>query len=277
MSLLLVTALASLQGLSEFLPVSSSGHLRLLGAAFGLAEPQTFTDVMLHLGTLVAVLAVYGRDVLRLATGTLRVVAGRSRGREDTDALRLLLWLVLASIPAALLGVLGGDWMEAHLASPWLVGIFLGANGLVLFVAGRNTSPEEGGRPLSGIGWRLALLIGLAQAFALLRGVSRSGVTISAALLLGVRREDAARFSFLLSLPAVGGAAVLEMRGALAGAAPMPATEVLVTGVVVAALVGWLALRLLLRFVRSGRLRPFAWYCWVLGLVAVGGSVGGLW
>ena len=275
MGLLLILALAVLQGLTEFLPVSSSGHLRLLQAAFGVEDPQTAVDVVLHLGTLVAVLAVYGRDVLRILASLGRSfgLLGRGQARDlltrEPDT-RLALLILAGSVPAGLLGVLAGSTLEARLTNPALVGVFLLVNGAVLMVGGRSKvgRGENPGRPLHALRWRDALLIGLAQSFALLRGISRSGSTISAGLLSGVSREDAARFSFLLSLPAIGGAAVLELRhlDAAAGPGPLP----LLAGAATAALVGWLALRLLIRLVRRGRLEHFAWYCWALGLTALG-------
>lgn len=274
MTLLLVLLLAVLQGLTEFLPVSSSGHLRLLQAAFDLEDPQTAVDVVLHVGTLVAVCLVYRADLIRVLQSVFRSggrllrgeAAGTLAAEPDT---RLALLLIVGTIPAGLLGVLAGGLLESHLTGTLFVGVFLIGNGFILMLGGRTpvARGEEEGRPIEELGIRDALLVGMAQAFALLRGISRSGTTISAALLLGIRREDAARFSFLLSVPAILGAAVLELRHLEPGEGP--GALALAAGAAVAAVVGWGALRLLLHLVRNGRLDRFAWYCWALGLTAI--------
>ena len=282
MGLWLILALATLQGLTEFLPVSSSGHLRLLEAAFGVAEPQTLFDVTLHLGTLAAVFVVYRREVGQILTSLGRSAVRLARGRTagllaDEPDTRLALLLLLGSVPAGLVGVLLGSFLEAHVTSTLSVGGLLILTGALLILGGRTRVGRglDEGRPLRELTVRDALVIGAFQAVALLRGVSRSGSTISAALLRGVRREDAARFSFLLSIPAIAGAAVLEMRHV--GADGGPAAWMLLAGAATAAVVGWIALRILLRVVRAGHLEHFAWYCGALGLAAIVASVAGWW
>ena len=281
MTLLLLLFLAVLQGLTEFLPVSSSGHLRLLQAAFGVEDPQTLVDVTLHLGTLAAVIAVYWRDLLHIVGSVFRslrrVVRGRRRDLlRDEPHTRLALLLLLGSVPAAVLGVLLGGVLEANLTSPSFVGLFLLVNGCLLALGGRTrvARGDDRGRPLSQLRATDALVIGCAQAFALLRGISRSGTTISAGLLRGIRRDDAARFSFLLAVPAISGAAVLELRHV--GVAGAPPVVSLALAAVAAGFVGWAALRFLLRVVRAGRLDRFAWYCWGLGAVALTAALLGL-
>ncbi len=275
-TLSLILLLAVIQGLTEFLPVSSSGHLRLLQAAFGVEDPQTFVDIVLHVGTLVAVLAVYGRDVLRMLASLGRSIGRLARGRssgllEEEPDTRLALLILLGSVPAAVVGLLAGGVLERHLTDPVLVGSFLVLNGVILMVGGRSRvgRGDDTGRCLEDLRWRDALYVGLAQSFALLRGISRSGSTISAGLLIGVCREDAARFSFLLSLPAIAGAAVLELRHL--GETEIAAPGALVAGAATAAVVGWLALLVLIRLVKRGRLEHFAWYCWALGAAAIVG------
>ncbi len=274
MALGLILLLAVLQGVTEFLPVSSSGHLRLMQAVFGISDPQTLVDVMLHLGTLVAVILVYRREVARIlkslvrSAGHLRSAGHRGLLQKEPET-RLALLLLLGTVPAALVGLSLGATMERALTAPHLVGLFLLLNGTVLFVAGRSRAAqgERPGRRLHELTPRDALIIGVAQSFALLRGISRSGSTISVALLCGVEREDAARFSFLLSIPAILGAATLELRHLERGEGA--ALSALVLGALAAAVVGWLALKALLQVVRRGRLAGFAWYCWGVGLLAI--------
>ena len=246
--------LGVVQGLTEFLPISSSGHLRLLSAAFGLAEPQTLFDVCVHAGTLGAVLAVFGREVLWVLRG---LVAGL-RQRTLVPGARMALLIVAATIPAAIVGIAVGGIMEARLTTPLIVSCLMIVNGFIL-MGGRGLG--ESGSTLEELEWRQAMLIGLAQSVALLRGISRSGTTITAALGLGVRRDAAASFSFLLSIPAIGGALLLELRHGMNGAPG----ALLVAGAITSAVSGYLALKVLLRVVNRGRLHLFAWYCWAVG------------
>lgn len=239
-------ALAAIQGLTEFLPVSSSGHLALASAFMNIPAGSMAFEVVLHLGTLVAVLLVYGRDLLSIAVG---VVSGRRESRLTA------LSLIVASVPAGIAGVFLSDRIEAVFGMPLVVSILLLLTGTVLFLT--RFSPRGEGEP----GIRRGLFIGFFQALAVLPGVSRSGLTISAGLFKGVGRASAARFSFLLSVPAILGAAVLEL----------PKAEwntpigVLAAGFAVSALVGYGALKVLLRFVSAGAIHRFCWYCWAIG------------
>lgn len=238
--------LAVIQGLTEFLPVSSSGHLALASAFMNVPVGSMAFEVVLHLGTLVAVLLVYGKDLLALAGGVVR-------GRRESMA--VLFSLAVASIPAGIAGVFLSDSIEEVFGMPLTVSLLLILTGTVLFLT--RFSPRGEGAPGVGKGF----FIGLFQALAVLPGVSRSGMTISAGLFKGVDRAEAARFSFLLAIPAILGAAVLEL----------PEAEwdtpfgVLFAGFAVSALVGYGALRVLLRFVSAGALHRFCWYCWALG------------
>ncbi len=265
-----ILALAVVQGLTEFLPVSSSGHLRLVSALFGEQQAQTQLDVTLHLGTLVAVSWVYRRDLVAmlgsLGRAGTRVVRGRTAGlMADEPETRLASLILVGSVPAGAVGLLLGGVLEAHLSSPLTVGVMLLVTAALLVAGGRSPVGRgaEQGRPISALRCRDALVIGLAQSLALFRGISRSGATISAAMLIGVRRDDAARFSFLLSIPVIALSTALEaVRAGGAGPAPW----MLAVGALVAAIVGWLALRLVIRVVRAGRLDHFAWYCAAVGI-----------
>ncbi len=255
--ILALLILAVLQGLTEFLPVSSSGHLVIAKHFFGLRESGgVVVEVALHVGTLGAVLAVYGRDLVAL----LREAMG---GRP-----RYLLLLILGSVPAGLVGILAMDFLEGLFDEPRVAAGGLLVTSALLLVSDlerrrreRNAPvPAELGRSVNTLD---AVFIGCAQALAICPGVSRAGATIAAGLLRGLDAVAAARFSFLLSLPAVGGAALLEARHL--DSLPPGTAAPLAIAVVVSGLVGFLSLRLLLVALARGAFRWFALYCAILG------------
>jgi len=252
MTALRAALLGILQGLGEFLPISSSGHLIVVPYLMGWPDSGLAFDVALHLGTLAAVGFAFWRDWLRLLSGGWR---GLRSGRPlaDPDA-RLLVYLALASVPGALAGLLLDDWAETVFRSPALVALMMAAMGVVLWLADRRAGGPQGGEVVS---LRDALLIGLAQALAIVPGTSRSGATISMALFLGHRREAAARFSFLLALPITAGAALVKVPDLVKGGADLGPVLV---GMLTAAVSGFLAIRLLLRLVRTRTYAPFVVY-----------------
>lgn len=264
--------LGLVQGLTEFLPVSSSGHLVLAHHALGLNEPALFTEVMLHAGTLVAVLAAFSRDLIGLglsgATGAARLARGVPPKKiwADDPGFRLLIMIALATVPVGIAGFLGKHSLEALGGYPAVVGAILIVNGLMLLASRRLAG---GPMELERVVLFAAVGVGVLQVLALLPGISRSGVTIVAALALGMSRDAAGRYSFLLAVPAVTGATVLELWSALEhGAAPADLGAVLV-GTVVAAISGYAAIRVLLHMVRTGRLFVFGPYCILVGIAAV--------
>jgi undecaprenyl-diphosphatase len=251
MSYLQAIILGVLQGLGEFLPISSSGHLIVVPWLLGWKEHSLSFDVALHLGTLAAVLYAFAGDWWRMGTSALR---GLWRGRPFSEpGGRMLGLIALASVPGAIVGKLLDDWAETTFRSPVLVAAAMAAMGVVLFVADRR----RGERDANGVSLGVALLIGAAQAIALVPGVSRSGITISAALFLGLRREEAARFSFLLATPITFGAAALKVPHLLRTGGD---TGLVLAGMAAAAVVGWLSIFFLLRYVRTHNYRPFVWY-----------------
>jgi undecaprenyl-diphosphatase len=249
--------LGILQGLGEFLPISSSGHLIVVPWLLGWPIQSLAFDVALHVGTLVAVLAAFAGDWWRLFSGAARGVAEKRFAPEA----RTLLLIVLGSVPAGVAGLLLDDWAETVFRAPALVAATMALMGVVLYAADRRAVAGEGGD--GAITLKDALLIGSAQALALVPGVSRSGATISMALLLGHRRQEAARFSFLLATPITAGAALVKVPHLLHGAD----LSVVLPGMVAAAVVGLLSIKLLLRYVRTRDYRPFAWYRWAFALV----------
>lgn len=259
-SLLAVMLLAVLQGLAEFLPISSSGHLVLGRSLLGLEDVGLTFDVALHVGTLVAVLVAYRADVVALLKGLLR------------GDWRLPLWLVVASIPAAVLGVGAGDFFEAASTSTVVAGwgLLVTAGLLALGERGARRQPEGDSTEAESVPplW-MALVIGVAQAAALVPGISRSGSTIAAGLMLGLAGTQAARLSFLMSLIAVGGAALLKLPDAMDVGFGSVSGPMMAVGVLLAALTGLASLRLLLMFLARRSLMPFVVYTGCLGLLTL--------
>ncbi len=262
--------LGVVQGLTEFLPVSSSGHLVLFQHMFGLMEPELLFDIRVHVGTLLAVLAVFHRDVLELlktlvrAPGLIGAAGGMRALFNSHPEFRLMVMIVLGCIPTALLGVMFSRMAEQLFGTVWLVGVALLITGTFLWFTRRRKAT---GRSIKEMGLKDAFVIGLVQGLAIIPGISRSGATISAALYLGVDRELAGRFSFLLAIPAILGALVLGLDGE-AFRTSLPAGKILV-GSLVAAVVGYAALVVLLKMVRKGQLHRFAVYCWLVGIGAI--------
>jgi undecaprenyl-diphosphatase len=271
MSWLEALLLGALQGLTEFLPISSSGHLALAQHFLAVEGSQVAFDVMLHVATLLAVVVVYRRDLARLLRAVLGAVASRhfwkapAAGVRESSELALGLALVAGSIPTAAIGLLFQEPLEALFERPAVVASMLLVTGAILQLP--RLLPPRGERR-ERIGTLAALAVGTAQGLAITPGISRSGATISAALLLGVAPAAAARFSFLLSIPAIVGALALKLPDLSGAAAPAPA--LLATGFAAAFLVGWASLALLLALLRRGRFALFSWYCWAVGLAALG-------
>jgi undecaprenyl-diphosphatase len=258
--------LGLVQALTEFLPISSSGHLVIAGHVLGERANSLTFDVGLHVGTLVAVLAYFWRewvDMARLATQD--IVRYRVRVDRWDWRSRLLLWIGLGTLPAVVVGLLFDSAIEEHLREVWLVGVLLIVVALLLELADRV--PGKRWR-MEEVGPRDAVLVGVAQAVALVPGVSRSGATIAAARGLGFERGTAARFSFLLSAPAVLGAATLTLSEALAGNEDVNWGP-LIVGALVSGLAGAAVIHWLLRYLQVHGLRFFVWYRIALGTIVL--------
>jgi undecaprenyl-diphosphatase len=256
------------QGLTEFLPVSSSGHLILVPWLLGWDEPFITSlafSVMLHLGTLVALLGYFARDWVRLVAAGLASLRDR---RIGDDPWRRLAWvLVAATIPAAIIGGLLGDAIESAARRPAIVAMALVVGAAILWYADRV---GRRARDVDSVGWLTATAIGFAQTLALVPGISRSGITISAGLFAGLTREAAARFSFLLAGPTIAGAGLLEVYHLVRGeAGTVPDGSVLVAGVVAAAVTGVLAIRVLLEWFRRRGVGIFVAYRIALAALVV--------
>ncbi len=248
--------LGIVQGLTEFLPISSSGHLILLPKIFdwsGVVDSLEF-DVALHVGTTIAVIGFFWSDWVRIIKSFL---INLKKGNVTADfESRLLLMILVGSIPAAIVGLGFKELIEENTREPYLVASTLFIFALVLFLADKFGAK---GRDFKQIGWLDAITIGLAQSLALIPGVSRSGITISAGLFRGLGAVSATRFSFLLSTPAIIGAAVLSIGDSVEIVGNGNLTIMLV-GVVVAAVTGRLTIKLLLKFIAKNSFNIFVWY-----------------
>lgn len=258
--------LGLVQGLTEFLPVSSSGHLVLVPWALGWGEPGLLFDTVLHWGTLVAVVVYFWDDLWSLARAWVGSIARR---KVDTPQAWLAWLILLGTLPAAIIGFLLNDFFESLFSAPVAVAAFLIGTGLIL-AAAEVFYPRI--QKVDTLRLGDALIIGLAQAAAIAPGLSRSGLTITAGLFRGLGREPAARFSFLLSVPIILGAGLTQIADAIA-APGATAWFPLVLGFAAAAISGYLAIHFLLGFVRRRRFWPFAAYCWIVGLAALAASV----
>lgn len=256
-STLQAIVLGTVQGLTEFLPVSSSAHLIIVPWLMRWRDPGLAFDVVLHLGTLLALLAYYWREWLDMG---MSLADGRPLPR------RLLFLLIIASIPGAIIGFLLEKQAETIFRAPVLIAATLASMGIALWAADWIGSKN---RKIEDIGFVDALLIGLSQALAIIPGVSRSGATITTARLLGIDRADAANFSFLMATPIIAGAGMLEVHKVLHSGL----TAQLGWGFVASAAFGVLAIAGLLSFVRTRTYRPFAIYRIVLAIVVVGIAV----
>ncbi len=263
----LLLLLAVLQGLTEYLPVSSSGHL-VLGRELipgGEALPEDATiEVLLHLGTLLAVVLFYRREVAALAAGLF------GRGEDPAGQRRLLGLLVVATLPAVAVGLFGKDAIEAAFTTPVVASVCLLVTGAGLWWSRRLPA---GGRGLAQVTVGVALVIGVAQACAILPGISRSGATIITAMAFGLGVEAAAAFSFLMSIPAILGAAVLKLPDMAAQGEGGVSGGALFGAAALSFFVGYLALAMLLWIMRARRLSWFAPYCWLLGLTGLAVSL----
>ena len=249
--------MGTLQGLAEFLPISSSAHLSLTPWVFGWNEPGLAFDVALHVGTLVALLGYFWSEWIALARAALNVL---TTGKVETVEEHRVVFIVLATIPAAIFGLLLEDYAETVFRAPALTAAALIVMGALLWWADHSAPATES---LSEMTWKKAVLIGFAQVFALIPGVSRSGSTITAARVLKFDRQSAAIFSFLMSMPVIAAAAVLKVPKLFAAGADLT----LLIGVVTAALSSWLAIAVLLRFIQRNGFAIFAIYRFILGAV----------
>ncbi len=271
MSLLQSIILGLIQGITEFLPVSSSGHLAIAHVLFGLESGEEIVafDLLLHLGTLIAVFIVYYRQIFALvrAAFTLlgKLFTGKIKQGLDPDE-RFVIWVIVATLPLILLKLTGLDAVVETLSSSILaVGLILLFNGAVLFLSDKFS---RGNTAIADAKWYNALAIGICQMFAVLPGLSRSGSTITGGLLNGLDRESSVRFSFILSIPAILGASVFKVPDLFAQSTSASEWGIYLVGMAAAALVGIAAMRLLQYISKHSNFRMFSYYCWAVGAIA---------
>ena len=271
---LVALLLGLVQGATEFLPISSSAHLYAIPYLFGISDPLLSSlsfGAVIHLGTLAAVLVALRRDVSRLARVALRTVSSGGRHRGDPFDQRLILAIIFGTIPAVLLGIAAGDLLEGAVRTPLVVAGAVTVGALLLWFAERVSTRE---RPLQSVGVIDGVMVGLAQALALIPGISRSGATISGGLLLGFRRDAAARLGFLLGIPAIAGAGTIELKRVLESSEDLAASApLLAIGVASAFISGLLAIKLLFRILDGGSTRIFVAYRLAFAAVLVASVV----
>ena len=269
MTYLLSILMGIIQGVAEFLPISSSGHLALFQTFFGMEnveEKYMFFTVLLHFGTLISVCVVYWRDIVDMIREFFLGIAALA-GRKDTGvtpppARRMVMLIIIATLPLFIM-VLLQDAINQLFSNSIMVSCALMATGFILFFSDRLAKGHKTARNATVVD---ALIVGCGQALAVIPGLSRSGTTISVGMLRGFDRSFAVRFSFLLSLPAILGANVLEIKDAVEAGFPVEELPMYLVGVAVAAVVGYFAIRLVKSLADKGKFGKFAYYCWAVGL-----------
>ncbi|MDA8233983.1 MAG: undecaprenyl-diphosphate phosphatase [Clostridia bacterium] len=248
MSILEAIILGIIQGLTEFLPISSSGHLVLFQKLFGLTEGTFTFDIMVHLGTLVAVAVIFWKDIVYMI-------------KRPFDRLTLL--VIVGTIPTVIIGLAFKDYFKALFESGSSLGIEFIVTGAIIWFA---ENMRRGHKKIDQVTYGDAILIGILQGAAILPAISRSGLTIAGALFRGIERETAARYSFLLSIPAILGGVVLDGKDVFEQGLGNISLTPLLIGTVVSAIAGYLAIKTMIALIQRGSLKVFSWYVWVLGI-----------
>jgi undecaprenyl-diphosphatase len=269
LDLLTAILLGAVQGLAEFLPISSSGHLVLIPALLGVETNLAF-DTVLHIGTLIAIFTFFWKDIIDLIKGFILSILDLTEGVDKfmeglkTSPQKRFSWLIIVgSIPTAFIGLFLKDAIETVFRGTFYVGLFLIITGLLLYYSERQTHGRTTAKDMTFI---QSIIIGICQGLAVLPGISRSGATISSGLCLGLEREYAARYSFLLSIPAVLGAGVLQIKDITTIDISY---TILIAGFLSSVLFGYLAIKLLMKMIKGWSLNIFAYYCWIVGIITL--------
>ena len=271
MTVIKAIILGLIQGLTEFLPVSSSGHLAIAGAIMGMdpeADSLLSFNILLHVATLAAVLIVYREDIFQMIKALFAMLGdiftGKGAGLKKDVYRRLIVMLIVGTLPAVAAALLFGDIIENP--SLWLIGVFLMVTALLLLLSDRIAG---GGKTVETMSSRDALIVGCFQGLGVFPGISRSGSTIVGGLFSGLEKNTAVRFSFLLSIPAILGAMVLDVKDLFTGASVLPSPACVIAGMLVAGISGYFAIRFMLAVVRRRRLGVFSLYCALAGAAAI--------
>ena len=261
--------LGAVQGLSEFLPISSSGHLALIPHLLGVETGLAF-DTVLHIGTLIAIFTFFWKDIINLIKGFILSIIDLSEGIDkfkeglNTIPEKRFAWLIIiGTIPTGIIGILFKDAVATVLRGTIFIGFFLIVTGIILYYSERHSSGNITAKDMS---FKKAAIVGICQGLAVLPGISRSGSTIASGLCLGLEREYAARYSFLLSVPAVIAAGVLQIKDIANIDASM---TVLLAGFLSSVIFGYLAIKLLMKMIKGWSLDIFAYYCWIVGILTL--------
>lgn len=271
MDILQAIIIGIVQGLTEFLPISSSAHLVFVPYLLGTESSLAF-DTILHIGTLVAVVVYFWKDLLQMIraffSSLLDLVGGNFRKQLKEDQYKKLAWMVIiGSIPAGLAGILFKDFFEGLFNNIPAVGFFLLITGVLLYTSEMVSRKVTHKNDLKEMSIKNSLVIGVAQACSIAPGISRSGATISTGLFLGLERELAARFSFLLSIPAILGAALVQAKD-ISSVVDI-STAATLAGFIAAIVTGYLAIKIVLKLISERDLLVFAYYCWIVGALAL--------
>jgi undecaprenyl-diphosphatase len=249
MSIIEAIILGIVQGITEWLPISSSGHLVLIQHFFKMESPIIF-DVMLHLGTLFVLFIFFRKQLIDLAIGLLK---------REKKALRMALLIIIATIPTALFGLLFKDFLESLFSNMLFTGIGFLITAVWLFASKYPKKKDK------EIGYFHSFIIGCSQAISIVPSISRSGATIATSLLLGIKKEEAAEFSFIISIPAILGAAILTLKDVTVFPYMLPT----IIGTITAGIVGYLSLNFLMSIIKKDRFSWFAWYCLAIGIIVL--------
>lgn len=266
MSVFDAVLLAVLQGLTEFLPVSSSGHLVLAQQLLNLHNPQIVSfDIFVHFGTLISVVIVFWNDIIEILRSFIKALTTFKAKEEHrkTEYFHLGIAIVIGSIPAGIIGLAFHRQIEEIFTDPKFVAMNIVITGLILFLT-RLAKPVKGKK----VGILSSMIIGFAQMVAILPGISRSGLTMSAALFLKISPVQAARFSFLLSIPVIAGATLLKAYTLIALGTTIGLLQIII-GIAVSAIVGYVAIKVLLRIMEKGKFSWFSLYCLVIGIFGI--------
>lgn len=261
--------LGAVQGISEFLPISSSAHLVLVPHLLGVETSLVF-DTILHLGTLVAIFSVFWKDIVNILKGFILSILDLTESKEvflkgirEVPSKRFAWLLIVATIPTGIMGILFKDAIETIFRGTLFIGVFLIITGILLYMSERHKSGSITERDMT---FKQAIALGVCQGLAVLPGISRSGATISAGLFAGLNREYAARYSFILSIPAVLGAGLIQIKDIVTIDV---SAFVLVAGFLSSVIFGYLSIKLLLKMIEGWSLDIFAFYCWIIGIITI--------
>ena len=271
MTYLEAVVLGLVQGLAEFLPISSSGHLALLQQWFDIEEDKVLLfAVLLHVGTLISVFIIYWKDIWELIVELCLTIKDLCTGKglrlEERPVRKLGVLIIIATIPTGIIGVIGGDFFDSLYNSVIPIGVGLIITGFLLVFAERMGSSRRG---LEQMNFRNAFFIGLVQGIAICPGISRSGSTLFGSLVCGLDRKFAVKFVFLISIPSILGSAVLETPAALEAGFDMSQAGPVLVGMAVAAVSGLVAIKSMIKIVSDKKLSYFSYYVWILGVIVV--------